>query len=82
MDHLDNIRRILASTLQLRDQGASLSLNTPLLGSISELDSMAVVTILTAIEDHYGFEVVDDEISADLFESVGTLVDFVSAKCE
>ena len=82
MDHLEVIKRILISTLQLGNEAAALNSNTPLLGSISELDSMAVVTVLTEIEEHYGIEVADDEVSADIFESVGALVEFVSAKCE
>jgi acyl carrier protein len=53
---------------------------TPLLGSIPELDSMAVVTVITMIEERFGIVVDDDEISAETFETVGTLYDFVNAK--
>ncbi len=52
----------------------------PLLGSMPELDSMAVVAVITALEDHFGFEVDDDEISADTFATVGTLAAFVEEK--
>jgi acyl carrier protein len=41
---------------------------------------MAVVSVLTALEDHYGFFIDDDEIDADVFETVGTLVKFVERK--
>lgn len=56
------------------------SLTTPLLGAIPEFDSMAVVSILTALEDRFGFVVEDDEIDASIFETVGTLVEFVESK--
>jgi acyl carrier protein len=43
---------------------------------------MAVVTIITTIEEAYGFTVNDDEISADTFESFGALVGFVESKLD
>ncbi len=80
MSDLENVIRILAETLQLGERAQVMNSSTPLLGSIAEFDSMAVVSVLTAIEDHYGFEIEDDEISADAFETVGSLVDFVAEK--
>jgi len=61
-------------------QTESLALDTPLLGAIPEFDSMAVVSIITALEDQFGFAVDDDEIDASVFETVGTLVAFVEGK--
>ena len=80
MSHIETIRRILGVTLQLGDRVDAITETTPLLGNIPELDSMAVVTVLTAIEDEYGITIRDDEIGADVFATVGTLADFVSAK--
>jgi acyl carrier protein len=51
-----------------------------LLGAIPELDSMAVVNILTSLEEHFGFVVEDDEINADTFSTLGALVKFVDQK--
>lgn len=45
-----------------------------------ELDSMAVVALLTALEDRFGFSVDDDEIEGATFATVGSLVDFVEQK--
>ena len=53
---------------------------TPLMGNVPELDSMAVVTVITALEEQYGFVVDDDEISADTFETLGSLTQFVESK--
>ncbi len=58
----------------------SLTSDTGLLGAIPEFDSMAVVSIITALEDSFGFAVDDDEIDASVFETVGTLVAFVEGK--
>jgi acyl carrier protein len=51
-----------------------------LLGSIPEFDSMAVVTIVTMIEDEFGITVDDDDLSAEVFETLGSLEKFVSSK--
>lgn len=80
MSHLESIKRILGTTLQLGDRAQALTESTPLLGNIPEMDSMAVVTVLTAIEDHYGIVIEDDEIGAEVFATVGTLAAFVAAK--
>lgn len=53
---------------------------TPLLGAIPELDSMAVVNLITMLEERFGITVDDDEIGGDTFASVGSLTAFVSAK--
>jgi acyl carrier protein len=80
MSTLDEVRRILADTLQLGARSARLMPDTVLLGSVPELDSMAVVSVITALEENYGFTVHDDEIGADVFETVATLTAFVEKK--
>ncbi len=74
------VRNILAQSLQLGSRADRLTADSPLLGAIPELDSMAVVMILTAMEEHFGFTVDDDEISADTFATLGTLTAFVEQK--
>ncbi len=80
MENLRRVKRILRDALQLRDRAEGLTESSPLLGSIPELDSMAVVTVLTLIEEEFGISVGDDEVSADTFATVGSLVQFVSEK--
>lgn len=71
---------ILDEVLNLRGRSAGFDRGTPLLGSIPELDSMAVATVITSLEECFGFAVSDDEIDGATFETVGTLADFVKAK--
>ena len=73
----DDVALILQEALQLN---YPLSRETELLGNIPEFDSMAVVTVLTALEEQLGITIDDDEVGASLFLSVGTLVDFVLEK--
>ena len=77
---VDDIRKILRDTLQLGDRANQLTASSPLLGAVPEFDSMAVVTVLTMVEEEFGIEIDDDEVSADVFETVGSLADFVSGK--
>lgn len=74
------VRAILRDILQLGDKASRLQDGTALLGAIPELDSMAVVSIITAIEDRFGIVVEDDEISGETFATFGTLVRFIRGK--
>ena len=80
MNVAEDIKTMLADVLSLGARKSQLSESTPLLGSIPELDSMAVVNIITAMEDRFGISVSDDEISADTFATLGSLVGFVEGK--
>ena len=71
---------ILEAVLTLNGRGAAFQRQTPLLGELPELDSMAVLSVITALEEHFGFEIHDDEIDGATFATVGALVDFVTAK--
>lgn len=77
---IEEVKSLLGDSLQIQDRVAQMNADTPLLGSLPELDSMAVVSIITALEENYGFIVDDDEISAETFETLGSLVSFVEQK--
>ena len=78
--YLDDVKNILADVLSLGDAKDSLTADSALLGSIPELDSMAVVNLITALEEHFGIVIDDDEISATTFETLGSLTAFVQQK--
>ena len=71
---------ILDEILSLGSRAAALNADSVLLGSIPELDSMAVVAILTSIEERFGVVIEDDEMDGAVFASVGALCGFVSGK--
>jgi acyl carrier protein len=76
----DEVRDVLVTTLGIEDRATSLSSQTPLLDHLTELDSMAVVEVLTALEDRFGIHIDDSEVSGELFETLGSLTEFVQAK--
>ena len=80
MSTMTDVKNVLAQALQLGPRAEALNENSPLLGALPELDSMAVVSILTSLEEHFGFTVEDDEINADTFATLGTLTTFVEQK--
>lgn len=81
MQSIEQVKAILADALSLGERAATMAANTRLLGSLPELDSMAVVSVITAIEDHFGIVFEDDDINADVFETVGTLSAVIERKC-
>ena len=77
---IESVKEVLRGALQIQTDAAEWNRETPLLGHIPELDSMAVVSVITGIEEEFDIVIEDDEISADIFESLGSLTDFVAAK--
>ena len=79
---IDDVRRVVGGALQLGTRTQAMDASTPLLGAIPELDSMAVVDVITALEEHFGISVADDEISAATFATLGSLSAFVEQKLD
>ena len=80
MDITQEVLRVLDEVLSLKGRAASFTRDTPLLGAIAELDSMAVVSLITTLEEQFGLIVDDDDIDGQTFATVGSLADFVSSK--
>jgi acyl carrier protein len=79
-DSLDAVRRVLIDTLELTQQPEDLQRDTALFGALPELDSFGVVQLVTELEERFDITIDDEEFGADLFDTVGTLTDFVDAK--
>ena len=80
MVSLDELKALVAGILQIGERLDALGPDAVLLGGIPEFDSMAVVSVLTTIEDNYGVVIDDDEVSAESFETLGSLLEFVNAR--
>jgi acyl carrier protein len=64
----------------IKGRGVGFVRSTPLLGALPELDSMAVLSLITTLEERFGFAIHDDEMDGAVFATVGSLMDFVAAK--
>jgi acyl carrier protein len=80
MDVQQEVLQVLDETLSLNGRSKHYSRSTHLMGSVPELDSMAVVTLITGLEERFDIVVNDDDIDGDTFASVGSLVDFIESK--
>ena len=80
MDVLLQVTRALDEVLSLGGRATTFTRDTPLLGAIPELDSMAVVSLLTALEERFGISIDDDDLDGSTFATVGSLAEFVASK--
>lgn len=75
------VRATLVDILGLSDaRVAEFDENTLLFGALPELDSMAVATLLTELEDRLGITIDDDEVDVEMFENYGALLRFATGK--
>jgi acyl carrier protein len=77
---LDEVKTVLVEVLGIQERAASLDAGTELLGSLPELDSMAVLELIAALEQRFGIAVDDDDVTAEVFENLGSLTAFVAEK--
>ncbi len=82
MDIQSEVLRALDEVLSLQGRSSSFTADTPLLGAVPELDSMAVVTLITTLEERFGLVINDDDITGETFATVGSLVQFVTAAAQ
>lgn len=76
---LDEVKALVAEALGIEDRLPSMDASTRLLGELPELDSMAVVVLITEMEDRFGFRIDDADFTAEVFESLASLAAFVDA---
>ena len=77
---LDELKKLLGDVLHLGRRTATLSADTQLFGSLPELDSMALISVVLEIEERFGITLDDDEATAATFATIGTLVSVVDRK--
>jgi len=77
---LDDVKKVVGSALQIGSRMQQMKDDAPLLGAVPELDSIAVVNLITALEEHFGIAVADDEIGASTFETLDSLTKFIEGK--
>lgn len=80
LNTLVEVNSLLADVLSLDGRSTLFTLETPLLGALPELDSMAVIALITGMEERFGFIAEDDEIEGATFATVGSLVAFIDGK--
>lgn len=80
MNLLNDVTKIIVDVLVLEDRADSLNENTALLGALPEFDSVAAVSLTTALEQEFGCSFDDDELNADVFATIGSLTKVTEQK--
>jgi acyl carrier protein len=76
----DGVKEVLRDVLDLGDRVDAFDAQTPLFEGLIEFDSMAIVTVLVALEERFDIEIEDDEIGGETFETLGSLTLFIEGK--
>lgn len=66
-------------TTELLDEGAEIGIDTPLLKT-ELIDSMGVLTLVGFLEDEYGITIAADDVSAENFQTLGSISALVESK--
>jgi len=53
-----------------------------LLGNFPEFNSLTIATLMLQIEEKIDCEIALDELSVEIFETVGSLADFIETKMD
>ena len=77
---VEAVKAVVVSSLGVEERAASIDADTQLLGSLPELDSMAVLVLVHDLEDAFGIVVEDEDLSADIFDTLSALAAFVDRK--
>ena len=79
---IEEVRAVLGEVLQLHDRVNNLMPETPLVGNLPELDSMAIITVITALEEHFNIVVEDDDDISTAFETMASLIQYLESKIQ
>jgi len=74
------VRQVLTESLALGSRGPALRAESALLGSLPELDSMAVMSVMAALEERFDILADDDDISGETFATLASLSALVERK--
>lgn len=76
----ERMKEIVTDTLGLGARGAGLTAQSPLLGTMPELDSFAVVQLAVAIEKQFDITIADEDFGSELFATLGSLAAYVEQR--
>ena len=78
----EKLRAILSDVLSIEaERVEQFDAYTGLFGHLPELDSMAVATLFTEMEDRLDIVIEDEDVDGEMLETYGGLLAFAEAKC-
>ena len=79
---IEQVLDVLAESLDSSVPVREMSEDARLFGAVPELDSMAIISVITSLEQKFGITFDDDELDAGIFETVGSLIKQIATKLE
>ncbi|NIB43117.1 acyl carrier protein [Pseudomaricurvus alkylphenolicus] len=80
MNALAIAKDVVKVCLEQGDRADSFVPETPLMGAMPEFNSLTIVAIVTTLEERLDCEIFDEELEAEIFETVGSLAKFIESK--
>lgn len=77
---VEAVIQVIVRSLGIQDRAREIGPSTPLFGELPELDSLGVVELAVALEERFGISIDDEDVTGEVFETVGSLADFVGAR--
>ena len=74
---IDAVKAVVVETLEVEDRAATIDASTPLLDSLPELDSMAVLELVIELEQRFGITIEPEDVTGDAFETLASLTALV-----
>jgi acyl carrier protein len=74
-----DVRAAVVETLAIEDRADALDADTKLT-SIPELDSLAILELVVEFERRFGITFDDEDVTAEIFETIGSLTAFLNSK--
>ncbi len=79
-DIAQRVKQALVQGLQLKINPEDIADDESLFGEGLDADSIAALEIVFALEEEFGFEVEDEDLRVDLFDSVRTLASYIEKR--
>ena len=77
---LEAVKDVVVASLGIEERADAIDAQTPLLGTLPELDSMAVLVLVHDLEQRFGITFEDEDLSAHVFETLHSLATFVDRR--
>ena len=74
------VKAVVVETLGVDDRADTLTADAGLLGSVPELDSLAVLELVLGLERRFDIEIDGEDVTAELFETLGSLTEYIDGR--
>jgi acyl carrier protein len=79
-EDVEAVIEVVVTTLGIEDQASTMDATTSLFGELPELDSLGVVELAAALETRFDIRLDDEDVTGEVFGTVGGLADFVAGQ--